>query len=151
MGWYKDFEFIVAGTSDSDYAKDPFTRRSVSGYRTTLCGMPITEKSKMQNCVATSVTEAEAVSAVMCAQDMLFIKNVLESMELKVRLPIMLWCDNQGAVDLFNGWGVAGCTRHMAVRLNFIQELKEESILEVRWIRMHDKCGRYVHKELGIG
>ena len=64
----------------------------------------------MQNCTTLSVTEAEVVAGVECAQQMLFEKNVIESMGLKVKLPMILWMDNKGMVDLFNNWSVAGCT-----------------------------------------
>ena len=40
-----NFVFEVSGRSDSDYAKDPERRRSVSGYSTLLCGAPVTMKS----------------------------------------------------------------------------------------------------------
>ena len=43
-----NFEFVVSGRSESDYAKDPERRRSVSGYSTFLCGAPVTMKSRMQ-------------------------------------------------------------------------------------------------------
>jgi hypothetical protein len=129
----RDFLFEVSGNSDSDFAKDPLTRRSVSGNSTFLNGAPVTEKSKMQNCVTLSVTEAEAVSAVMCAQDMLFVYHVLKSIGLKVKLPMVLRLDNKGAFDLFNNWGVAGRTRHISVRLYFMRELKEQGILTTEW------------------
>ena len=54
-----DCEFNVSGRSDSNYATDPDTRRSVSGYSARLEGGPITAKSGMQRIVALSVTEAE--------------------------------------------------------------------------------------------
>jgi hypothetical protein len=42
-----DFEFVISGQSDSDYAKDELGK-SVSGYSTSLCGAPISMKSTMQ-------------------------------------------------------------------------------------------------------
>ena len=54
-----NFEFVVSGRSDSDYAKDPERRRSVSGYSTFLHGAPVTTRCRMQGCVTLSVTEAE--------------------------------------------------------------------------------------------
>ena len=129
----KDFEFTISGESDSDFAKDPLTRRSVTGYAVYFEGVSIAEKSKMQGGVTLSVTEAEAASAVECAQDMLFAMRVVESIGLKVKKPMLLWVDNKGAVDLFNGWGVSGRTRHIGTKLNFLRELKEEGTLEVRW------------------
>jgi hypothetical protein len=128
------FEFTVEGRSDSDYAKDPEKRRSVSGYSTFLCGAPVTMKSRMQGCVTLSVTEAELVSATHCAQDMLFIMRVLESIGLCVKKPMILKVDNKGAMDLANNWSVGGRTRHVDTRQYFLRELKEEGIINVEWI-----------------
>ena len=49
-----------------------------------------------------SVTESEQSGCVTCVQDMIFQKNVLESIGLQVELPMILECDNKGAVDLAN-------------------------------------------------
>jgi hypothetical protein len=35
----KDFKFVITGLSDSEYASDPDTRRSVSGGTVFLCNM----------------------------------------------------------------------------------------------------------------
>jgi hypothetical protein len=129
-----DFEFTVSGRADSDYAKDPERRRSVSGYSTFLCGAPVTMKSRMQSCVTLSVTEAELVSGTQCAQDMLFIMRVLESIGLKVKKPMILEMDNKGAIDLAHNWSVGGRTRHDSIRQNFLRELQEEGTIEVEWI-----------------
>ena len=60
--------------ANSDYAKCPVTRRSVSVYATFLEGAPVTVKSAMQSVVALSVTEAETIAGVHSAQDMLYVK-----------------------------------------------------------------------------
>jgi hypothetical protein len=125
----QSFFFPITGKSDSGYAADPETRRSVSGGTTFLCGAPIMTRSRMQKCVTLSVTEAEFVSACETAQDMLFAMRVLESMGLNVNKPMRLEMDNQGAVDLANGWSAAGRTRHISTRINFLRELKEEGLI----------------------
>ena len=101
-----EFEFEVSGQSYLDYAKDPMTRRSVSSYATFLNGAVVMTKSKMQQSVTLSVTEAELVAASLCAQDMLFIMRVLESTGLKVKKPMILKVDNKGTKDLANNWSV---------------------------------------------
>eukprot|EP00957_Ditylum_brightwellii_P070989 5395278-Ditylum_brightwellii.AAC.1 len=70
----------------------------------------------MQRTVALSVTEAETIAGVQCAQDMLYIKRVLECKGLQVELPMLLNIDNSGAVDLANNWSAGGRTRHMETR-----------------------------------
>jgi len=129
----KSMEFVINGISDSDYAACKSTRRSVSGYAVFLEGAPVTVKSSMQKTVALSVTEAELMAGVTCAQDMLYARKVMESLQLKVRLPMLLEMDNKGAVDLANNWTVGGRTRHIETRQLFLRELKEEGVLSIKW------------------
>jgi hypothetical protein len=79
-------------------------------------------KSSTQKSVALSVCEAEQTAEVLCDQDMMYVWNVLESMELKVNLPMTLEqeMDNKGAVDLANNWSIGGRTRHVDVQQCFL-------------------------------
>jgi hypothetical protein len=61
-------------------------------------------------------------------------KNILESLEHKVKLPMVLKMDNQGAVYLANNWSVGGRTRHIDVQSVFLRELKEAGVLVIKWI-----------------
>jgi hypothetical protein len=81
-----------------------------------------------------SVTESESVACVEVVQNMMFAYRVLESMELKVKLPLVVEVDNKGAVDIANSWTATGRTRHIATRINFLRELKETCIVSVQWI-----------------
>ena len=55
--------------------------------------------------------------------------KLIESMKVKVRKPMIIYSDNRGAVDLVNGWSVGGGTKHIDVRIMFLRELKEDSII----------------------
>ena len=129
-----DFEFIVAGQSDSDYAKDTDTRKSVSGSSVFLEGSPVVMRSSTQKSVTLSVTEAEQAAAVQTAQDMLFVMRILESLGLKVQKPMILKLDNSGAHDLAHNWSIGGRTRHVDVRMHFLRELKEEGLIVCDWV-----------------
>jgi hypothetical protein len=63
---------------------------------------------------------------------MIYMKNVLESLGLKVKLLMVLEMDNQGAVYLANNWSIRGRTRHTDVRWVFLQELKEAGMLVIK-------------------
>jgi len=130
----KDFEFVIRGRSDSNYATCPVTRRSVSEYVTYLMDALVTAKSAMQKVVALSVTEAELMSVAQCVQDMLYVMRVLEPIGLTVKKPMVLEMDNKGAVDLANNRSVGVRTRHIETRQHFLRDLKEEGILKVAWI-----------------
>ena len=142
-------EFVITGRSDSDYAKDTDTRRSVSGTSTFLNGSPIHTRSNTQKSVTLSVTEAELVAATQCAQDMLFAMRVVESMGLKVKKPMILEIDNKGAVDLTHNWSVGGRTRHVEVRQYFLRDLKEDGIIWAKWISGESNSSDMFTKNLG--
>ena len=122
----------MSGLLDSDYAKCPKTRSSVSRYATFVEGAPITVKSAMQKIVAVSVTEAERIAAVQCAQDMLYTKRVLEGIGIQVELLMILKVDNSGAVDLVNNWTAGGRTRHMETRMFFLCDIKEAGVIDTK-------------------
>jgi hypothetical protein len=91
-------EFVISGCSDLDYAKEPKDRHSVLGHVVYLEGAPAMFKSSTERTVSLSTTKAETYAGVMCVQDMLCMKNKLESLGLRVKLPMVLEMDNQGAV-----------------------------------------------------
>ena len=144
----KEFEFTITGFSDSDFAKDPTARKSVSGWSVFLNGAPISMRSKMQDCTTLSVTEAELVAATACAQDMLFSMRLMESIGLTVKKPMVLTVDNKGAKDLANNWSVGGRTRHIDVRYYFLRELKETGLVQTVWQRGADNCADLFTKNL---
>ena len=88
--------------------------------------------------VVLSTTEAELYSAVITAQDMMFVYHVIVGLELRVRIPITLYCDNKGAVQLANNWSVGGRTRHVDIKQNFLRELKDNGLLKVEWMSGED-------------
>jgi hypothetical protein len=72
-------------------------------------------KSSVERTVSLSTTKAETYAGVTCVQDMLYMKNVLKLLGLKVKLPMVLEMDYQGSVYLANNWSIGGRTRHIDV------------------------------------
>ncbi len=91
-------------------------------------------QSATQKTVALSSCEAELNTAVLCVQDMIYGKILLESIVLKVQLPMILEMDNKGAVDLINSFRVGGCMCHIDIKQCFLTDLKEAKQLIVDWI-----------------
>jgi hypothetical protein len=128
-----EFKLVVPGISDSDFAKDPETRKSVSGNSTFMGGAPVIQRITMQRTVVLSVTKAELFAATNNAQDMLYTKRIIESLGLQMQLPMTLEVDNKGALDLVSNYSVRGRTRHVETRQYFLRQLKEENISKVIW------------------
>ena len=81
-----------------------------------------------------SVMEAEIAAGVIVAQDMLYIYQLMESLELEVEMSMVLEMDNSGTVDIVNSWSVGGRTRHVDVRNYFLRKLKDQGLLVIRHI-----------------
>jgi len=127
------YNFRISGEADADFAKDPLTRRSVSGNVARLVEVPVIVKSVIQKLVAISVTESELYSGVTCAEDMLYLWRLCRSIGISIALPMILMIDNKGTVDTANNWSCGGRMRH--VKLNFLRELKEAGIIKTIWFQ----------------
>ena len=131
-GWdgKSNYVFTISGESDSEYAKDP-SRRSVNSGATYLNNALIRLLCKMMPIIALSTSEAELYAAVLTAMDMMFAYYIVTQLSLNVKLPMLLYVDNKGAVDLANNWSVGGRTRHIGVKQSYLRELKETGYLQV--------------------
>jgi hypothetical protein len=130
----KSFKFKIRGRSDSNYATDKETRRSITGSVVYLNDAIVMFQSSTQKHVTLSVTEAELAALVSCVQDMLYVYRIIISLELQVELPMVVELDNSGARDLANSWSVGGRTRHVDTRQFFIRDLKEQGLLVFKHI-----------------
>ena len=69
-----------------------------------------------------------------CAQDIMYIKRVLDGLAIQVELPMILKVDDSRAVDLANNWTVGERTCHIETRMVFLREMKEAGIIKTIWI-----------------
>ena len=67
-----------------------------------LNGATIRLRSSTKETAILSTTKAELNVAVMGVQDALFMKNILKSIGVKVKLPKLASIDNGGAVEIGN-------------------------------------------------
>ena len=115
--------------TDSDYAGDRETRKSVTGFIIYLRGVPVSWKSRGQKSVTLSSTEAEFVAMSEAAKEIKFIVQVLESMKQTVEFPIVVRVDNVGAIGLANNLSTSQRTKHIDVRYHFVREFVEEKFI----------------------
>ncbi|XP_017192848.2 uncharacterized mitochondrial protein AtMg00810-like [Malus domestica] len=80
--------------SDSDWAADPNTRRSVTGFVVYLGHNLISWQSKKQSLVSRSLIEAEYKSLAHCVADITWIQNLLRDLHQFMSEPPLIHCDN---------------------------------------------------------
>ena len=86
------------------------------GYVIYFCGAPVAWKSKSMRSVVLSTTEAEYVAISEAVKEIKFMYQLLESMDVKVPLPIKVTVDNIGAIWLVNNSGVSERRKHVDTR-----------------------------------
>ena len=108
---------------DADYGGCRDTRRSTSGFVFLMAGGAVTWSSKRQATVALSTVEAEYVAMSRCAQQMAWMQNWLDEVEIIHSLPGVIKGDNRGAIALTKNTKDHGKVKHIDIRHHYIREL----------------------------
>ena len=95
-----DYKFKVTVNTDSDYARCPNTIISITGSVVYLNEMPVMFQCSNQKTVSLSTTKAELNAAVVGVEDALFVKKILKSLGLKVKLPILVSINSSRSADM---------------------------------------------------
>ncbi|KAL4037707.1 hypothetical protein IC575_001307 [Cucumis melo] len=97
---YSSKDLILTGYADSDFQYDKDARKSTSGSIFTLNRGAVVLKSIKQSCIADSTMEVEYAAACEAAKEAVWLKKFLIDLEIvpNMHLPIILYCDNNGAV-----------------------------------------------------
>ena len=130
--------FYMEGISDSEYSGDKDTRISVYGYIIYFCGAPVSWKSKSGRSVTLSSTEAEYFALSELAKEIIFLKQLVEYMGIKIRYPIIVRVDNVGAIYIANNYTTSQRTKHIDVRTHFVREFIEDGIIKIIFIKSED-------------
>ena len=140
--------FNITGYSDADYAGDKDTRRSISGLVIYLCGIPIAWKSNGQKAVTLSSTESEYHALSELCSEIIFVKQILEFVQVEVEYPIIVRVDNVGAMFLANNPVLSQRTKHISVRQHFIREFVEDGIIKVIFVKSRNNDADIFTKNL---
>lgn len=126
---------ILVGAVDSDHAGDTAHRRSVSGMIHKIAGGVIIYKTKYQDVVATSSSEAEFIAAVEAAKQSLYLRTILDEIGIPQEAATTLYEDNQGALMMANAQQPTKRTRHMDIRNFALQDWIERDLLVLKRIQ----------------
>ena len=120
-----DSDSKVIAYCDADYANDPDTRKSISGFTCMFNGGCFAWSSRKQTSVSLSTAEAEYISAVHAAKSAAWLRVLIISDE-----PIDLRIDNQSAIALINlDDSVNKRSKHIEVQYHWIRDAVRKGII----------------------
>eukprot|EP00961_Rhodomonas_salina_P079546 1068847-Rhodomonas_salina.1 len=111
------------GWVDSNYAADPYTRKSVTGYIISMNKGPIAWKSKLQSCVTLSSAEAEFVAASQCCVEVVYLRNLLRDLNFGQTEQTEIWEDNAACVMMSKNQVNADRSRHIDTRWYWLRDM----------------------------
>jgi hypothetical protein len=124
--------------SDSDWAGDKDNRKSVTGFIIFLLGAPVMWRSEAQGSVALSSTEAKFYALSKSAKEIKFIVQVLTSMGIPVKIPVVVRVDNVGAIFMSENVSTSLRTKHVDTRYHSVREFVEEGFVKIVFVRSED-------------
>jgi hypothetical protein len=132
--------------SDADYATCQITRRSYSGYIVRVGRSVISWKSRKQDNITTSTTEAEYLAlSLACRQIQWFLKAFTD---LELKIPCALRCDNTATISITENDKVNDRSKHIDVHYHKVREEYLKGTFELLWVSTHDNLADICTKTL---
>ncbi|KAJ0392242.1 hypothetical protein ATCC90586_011424 [Pythium insidiosum] len=100
-----DTKVDIVTYSDANWGSDKDTRRSTSGVLVMLAGEPVVYKSKRQQTVALSSTEAEYMALALATQEVVWLRFLLAEMGLEQHAPTSIYMGNKAANSIATNHG----------------------------------------------
>jgi hypothetical protein len=130
----------MEGLVDSDWATDSTNRKSISGIVIMFAGGAIAHKSKYQEVIALSTTEAEFVAACDAAKIILFFHSILDDLGIPQEEARTLLEDNTGALLMANAQQPTRRTRHMDIKHFSLLDWVQKDLIILKAISTHDNA-----------
>lgn len=130
----RDGNCDILGFSDSSWASRMDEWKSVSGYVSILQGGAVSWRSKRQDSVSRSSTEAEYIALSDTTQEAIWLHNFCAELKIVPSTPIMIFCDNKGALSLAKNGSFSSRTKHINVAFYFVKEKIDARIVQVEYI-----------------
>ena len=106
----------LLGYVDSDWAADIRHRRSISGIVFKMAGAAIAWKCRVQPTVSLSSTEAEFLAASDAGKMTLYLRSILDELDIPQRFATVLYEDNRGALLMASAAQPTKQSRHIEIR-----------------------------------
>ena len=139
----------IVAMVDSDWAGDSVHRKSVTGIVLKLAGGAILYKSKYQETVALSSTEAEFAAACEAGKSILYVRSILNEINISQDNATVLHIDNNGALLMGNAQQPTCRTKHVDIKKFALLDWIQHDLLIMQCITTTDNCADSMTKSLG--
>ena len=126
-----DSPLTLRAYSDAGWADDPDTRRSTTGYCIFLGTSLISWRSKRQEVVSRSSTEAEYRAMADTTLEIHWLCEFLSDIGIPIETPIPMHCDNKSAIAIASNPVFHNRTKHIDVDCHITRQAYEKKIISL--------------------
>ncbi|PKU62528.1 putative mitochondrial protein [Dendrobium catenatum] len=134
--------------SDADWAGDPISRKSTSGYCSFLGNTIISWTVKKQTTVARSSTESEYRALAALTADIIWLRRILSDFGISLTSPTDIYCDNTSAIAIANNPVFHARTKHIEIDHRFIRDHIHKNTIRLLPISTIDQTADILTKSM---
>ena len=84
------------------------------------------------------LTEAEYVAMSEVCAELIFITQIFEFIDLKIKWPMVIGCDNTGGMHLPDNMTQGARTKHIDKRMHYIRKYVRDGIVNIIYVKTKD-------------
>lgn len=136
------------GFCDADWDSDTDDRKSTTGYIIKVNGCTVSWRSKKQQTVALSSSEAEYYGVSEAVREIMFIGSLLREVTLKAPVVSVLHCDNKSAIAMSHHDTDHNRRKHIDIKHKFIEDELKKKTFSLVWIAGPEQVADILTKAL---
>eukprot|EP00043_Microstomoeca_roanoka_P020224 m.241802 g.241802 ORF g.241802 m.241802 type:complete len:243 (-) comp17131_c4_seq84:277-1005(-) len=139
---------MIRAYADASYANDK-DRKSRTGYLVTINNMPVSWQSSRQSVTALSSAEAEYIALTEVTKDVLWLRCLMEELDLKQEEATPIYTDSKPAMDIANTTQMNKRTKHIDIRAHFIRDKIRDGIIRTEHLGTKEQPADALTKNMG--
>ncbi|KAF8712452.1 gag-polypeptide of LTR copia-type, partial [Rhizoctonia solani] len=139
----------LIGYVDANYAGDPNTSRSTTGWAFMMAGGCVAWSSRKQPTISLLSTEAEYVAAASATRELIWLRQFLSEFNFLPEGPTTLLTDNQSSIALAKNPVNHQNTKHIRIKHHFLREMVELQEINLEYIPIDRQVADILTKPLG--
>lgn len=142
-------DLILTAYADASFATDLTTRKSTSGIAIMLGNCLIGWKSIRQKHISLSTMEAEFSCLSLVCTDLVYYKQLMMDVGLRVDYPIVIYEDNQAAIKMATNLAVKTRSKYTDIRYLNVRQSIQSNMVQLEYCASEDNIADNFTKAQG--